>query len=578
MNKNVVLKSAISTVLALPRKALWTATVAVAALALESGVGIVGDQFSWNLGTAKAGEGSFSDDNGTDDLLTSPAAPAFTIASFLPAITATTTPTRVVGKVVTAPAVPVASGGDYPVVYASEIFGSGTPTTGLPSGVDSYHVAKYVLSGLISKNFTVTFTLAGASFNAAHLGIRNPTAATVCGAGITPGTTGSFTIDVAACVVEDGSELYLLYKLTGVSQTTPEVIMTASFKGTTAAEIPNPSRTLPVVKLTSGINVSIEPEVGGFTYVSSASDNLEFISTDTTGTSKAYQSPDEVQIGYLKLISKEAVKDDGNTAYSFGGPAVTDATGKVLEDTAVLTITNGQFAASPGGGVASGKVYLYAGTPIDAVSPTEATTATWNLSGIQLGTMSSWVNDPLKPSEKGVVPIRIKANGLTEINDVDADPEASITVTLGSTPTAKPITATGTLLRIPRDGKTCWIHNVPAPDALDAMTIRITNNAVTASAKIVGTLYHEDGTSDDLTSVTLVEEIAPGATVVLTSDDIKTLGGGSVTWNPAERRVLKLTSSIPTIEVFNLLRGRGAKQPMTNVSTGARGVDCIPRN
>jgi hypothetical protein len=329
-----------------------------------------------------------------------------------------------------------------------------------------------------------------------------------------------------------------------------------------------------VAELKPGLKTKIIPEDSGFIYTSSAAEDKEFITT-ALGTIDSYISPNEAQIGYVYFDTgtTEVWREDAKTAFIPGQ----------LKDTATLTITNGQFSASPGGG-STGKVFLYAGSEIDAdyVDPPVSDTRTWTLSAAQLKEMAEYPN----PEGTGKVPIRIRLDGLTSVNQIDGEPLGKIEVKLGSlipTPILNDTncpTCSSNLLRIPSDGKTCWVHNVPAPEALDSTSIRITNDHPTLPAKIIGTLYHEDGTSDDFTSVTVIESLMPKETVRIGAEDLVKLGA-NVTWKEStsgglERRVMKLVSTVPNVEVFNLLRGKGANQPSVNVSTGVRGVDCYP--
>jgi hypothetical protein len=219
------------------------------------------------------------------------------------------------------------------------------------------------------------------------------------------------------------------------------------------------------------------------------------------------------------------------------------------------------------------------------VDPPVADAKTWTLTANQLKTMSNYTD---ADGNTGIVPIRIRIDGSTPVNPIDGDPVGTIEIKLGSltpSPTIKApecATCTSPLLRIPSDGKTCWIHNVPDVGVLDAFSLRITNNHPTMPAKIIGTMYHEDGTSDDFTSVVVAEAIAPRATIRLGVEDLVKLGT-SVTWKDSqfqgkERRIMKLVSTVPDIEVFNLIRGsKDGSQPMVNASTGVRGFDCYPR-
>jgi hypothetical protein len=102
-----------------------------------------------------------------------------------------------------------------------------------------------------------------------------------------------------------------------------------------------------VAELKQGLKVSVLPETAGFTYASSAAEDKEFISTDTTGLTTSYISQNEAQIGFLKFETEANI---------FGATAKDKFVPGSTGDTGTFTITNGQFAASKGD--ANGKAYF----------------------------------------------------------------------------------------------------------------------------------------------------------------------------------------------------------------------------
>jgi hypothetical protein len=587
MYKNTILNNAIGAVLTLPRRVLWTTTIAVAAFSLEAGVSIVGQQFSQAIGTptAQAGEGSFTNDcNGL-----TPIDPTTGLFSGGPS----TAGTGLNSANVPNPCAGTESG----VKYATEIVQAGTPTAGLPSGDNDYQVVKYVWSAKEGHKYTGKFDMTLSLPNGGQLDkmavkvignalidaaddVTNDNDGVPCPIANITVSNPKATINAgvaAGCTIVDSGEIYVAFKLKGITASTlkdSEVKLDVTLKDTTPFP-PNPTRSLVVAELAPGLTISVIPESGGFTYTSSAMEDKEFTSTDTTGTSTSYISQNEAQIGFIQFTTDTSV---------FGADAKTPFSPGQVGDTGTFTITNGQFAASKGD--ANGKAYLLAGSEInaDVVDPPVADTKTWTLTAAQLKTMANYDNGN---NNKGKVPIRIRVDGSTPVNPIDGDPVGTIEVKLGSlvpSPTIKApecATCTSPLLRIPSDGKTCWIHNIPDIGTLDTFSLRITNNHPTMPAKVTGTMYHEDGTSDDFTSVVVAEAIPARASIRLGVEDLVTLGT-SVTWKDSafggkERRIMKLVSTVPDVEVFNLIRGQGGSQPMVNVSTGVRGFDCYPR-
>jgi hypothetical protein len=346
-------------------------------------------------------------------------------------------------------------------------------------------------------------------------------------------------------------------------------------KGATVVGLASP---IVVAESAQGANFTLKPESGGLVYITAASGNKEFSSTDIGG---AFESATEVKIGYIEYDPGNAKSTDGSNAFTIG----TDPA-----DVATLVIDNGQFSASPAG-ASQGKVYLKELDATAAITVTGANqTATWNLNNTQLNTLTG----------AGIATIAIRVDGQTEIKDTEGgeDPTGTLTVTMGTAKTPvsdAPIVSA--LRRIPYDGKVCKVFNIPSPDgAADILSLRITNDS-DQIGKVTGTLYNEAGEAIgkvldllgghidytksppvDRATLGLADplQLQPRETVILTSKNIATVFG-QTSW-AGERWVLEIQSTIPRIEVFNLLRNveNITLQPLSNVSAGADGVECSP--
>jgi hypothetical protein len=617
MYKNTILNTAISTTLSLPRYTLWSAGAVAIAISLDTGLSLVGDGLGVTMGTPNvyAVPGDFVNDNGVSvfaaaGVLVAGQRPDAGSATVYGVTAGTTNINRVDGgNALIATPETEATNAEDPIVYATEVFASGTPV--IPSGTDDYQVVKYTISGDIIKNFKVTFALTGASFSGStYLAVGNSSTATgspCVGTGVS-GSAGVYTVTVDtdasaltnSCSINDGTELYLAFKMASASlkNAGDEVTMKASFVGVlNVNEIPNPTREVTVAKAAKGANVTITSEAGGQVYISAASGAKEFVSKDdsTFQGDTAYISGDEVQIGYVKIVSAaQATDQTGEALFTLGNTNATDAT---KSDNATLTITSGQFAASPGGVGAVGKVYIDAGTAIEAAFPlADAQTATWSLNKDQLKSIAT-LDTTVYPNG---APIKIKINGSDAVNVEDADPSAEMIVKLDSlTPSSTITVPITTLRRIPLDGRVCWVYNVPSPGdgVADLLSVRITNDSK-YDGMVTGTLYPEIGGEPDFTAVNLLSMIAAdaadprsqvlsldgtdvvlkaGNTIRLAAEDIAK-AGGLTDWL-GERKVLKIQSEISDLEVMTLLRYAvdSAKQPQSNVSTGVTGSSCIPK-
>jgi hypothetical protein len=617
MCKNVILNKAINTALDLPNKALWGVVAAGVVFSLDAGLAIVGDTLDLKaVGTAQvhAVPGQLTSMNSANAALAAASINGITINAW--GSVAGANGVSVVG---TPP--PVGGGGKLigsnPVIYASEVFRGTTTPDLIPSGTIDFQAICYQVSGVISPSFSVNFKVTGAEFDttagnwAFGIGANNagaPTNIATCNQATVAAAATQMTVNLPSnltCSLADGAQLCLVYHLTKTSalqEAGKTVDISAEAKvGASVVGLANP---VTVAKSAQGAKFTLLPESDGAVYIAATSGNKEFISTDGSSApaspakdeDTAFKSSTEVIIGYIKYESNAVVGRSGSSAFNLGLDTANAAT---------LVVDDGQFSASAGG--SAGKVYLGTGAIANTVAKAaDKWTATWNLDSTKLGQLTVLV----APATSKYTPIQIKVDGLTKIDDtLDADPLGTFTVTLGTAKT--PLTdqpASSSLRRIPYDGKVCKVFNIPSPvGAADALSLRITNDSDTTGT-ITGTLYKEDGTEilpitdllkghidytknppvprislGDDGSVNKLELLGPRETVILNSENIATLFGSDCWPVPApgengQRCVLEIQSSIPKIEIFNLLRNveNITIQPLSNVSTSAKGVECSP--
>lgn len=277
--------------------------------------------------------------------------------------------------------------------------------------------------------------------------------------------------------------------------------------------------------------------------------------TEFTGT----ESADEAQIGILTIEEGEDILcPDGEADFVLGSNCATvgskTGSGTSLTKTA-LTITNGQFAASMAG---NGAVVVGANT----VVATDENTATVLLGDSELTTI-------IAADEVG---ISIVADGDTAINIPEDPPVASLTIDYSDATFATTVIEGVELLRIKADGTQCTVYNVPASSAADTTSIRITNTS-SVPGTVNATLYALNGTelfaSQPLNNG---DPIKSDQTYVVTPAMLETLNGKSG-WTG--RAVLVLSSTLSSIEVLALLRESNIDAaPLTNLSVGATGKGC----
>jgi hypothetical protein len=490
-----------------------------------------------------------------------------------------------------------------PVTYAAEVFRSTVTPDIIPSaGSVDFQGICYQVSGLISQAFTVDFKVTGAQFSTdtgnwwfavgdngsvGPKGLCNMTGA----AAADKMTLTVPSISTASCSLVDGTQICLFYHLTSTSALKePGKTVTISAELKAGGAVLGLATPIDVAKSVQAAKFTLLPELDGDVYISTTSEQKEFLATDsniapvspTKDENTAFKSTTEVIIGYVKYApTAGAVGRDGSVVFNLGTDAANAGT---------LVVTDGQFSASSSG--TTGRVYLGTGAVANTVEKvSDKWVATWNLDSTQLGLLST-------VTEK-YTPIQIKVDGGTKIDQtLDADPMGELTITLGTTKTPisdQPIASP--LRRIPYDGKVCTAYNIPSPTgAQDVLMLRITNDS-DRPGTLSGTLYdltgnpvgdkvdllagHIDYTQSppkDRTTLGLSDplQLQPRETVIITSQNIAALFG-KTSWE-GERWVLKVMSSIPKIEMFNLLRNVEdvSMQPLSNISTSAKGVECSP--
>jgi hypothetical protein len=613
----------------LPRKALWTATAVTAVFSFEAGLAILGDTVEMKSGgTAPvyAVPGGFDNQNAGQAFSVAGAslwawasggATSFnyTVAGGLPGGAAANANMK---------NVILGTGTNKAVVYANEIFRATTAPVAIPhgkltgaSGSDNYQTVCYTVPGIISYPFSVDFKLQGGPtfFNTPQdtiaplwfFGIKGgvgPTSLLCDGVATTTPIVGkvsgatatlSITPSTASCSITDGTQICLSYKIAGATTLLKEagktVTMEAVFQRITPATVVTKANPIVVAESKQSANFGLTIESDGQAFISAASGFKDFVSSDAAGAigvndANAYMSTTQVKIGYVTYNGNATRAVDGSAAFTIGGAGSTD--------TGTLVVKNGQFSASLAN--TAGRVFLGNITDANAVVDGTALTATWNLTGIQLGEIAT--KQTATPAT--AIPIVIRVDAASIINDTDGgdDPMGELTVKLGGTASLTDAPVTSALRRIPFDGKLCKAFNIPSPEgAADILSLRITNDSDQAGT-ITGTLYNEAGEQQGDNLLNLLAghidytknppkeratlglgdplQLQPKETVILNSKNIATIFE-KTSW-AGERWVLEIQSTIPKIEVFNLLRNveNVMLQPLSNVSTSAKGVECSP--
>lgn len=476
------------------------------------------------------------------------------------------------------------------IVYASEIFGSGSNSTVLPDSGSTtephYAAVQYTHSGTdtIEGELLAIFTLTNGAVFAddptlygSNTAIGSPVKLTSGGGGkglnfvkIKFGTGGAGGATPSQ-TMSDGNKLWLEYQLTSAN-----ALATAGQKIEMKFELNDVLESysygivsedlITVAQSKDAVSLSIEPNNSqeAISYrISVESGEVAFTGGDSTD--------DEIVLATLKIenkTSKTVLADaifcpNGTNVFQLGS-TVTGAcagVGSVSGSTvtkSAFTITGGQLAAS----ITEGGVKLGSGA---ATAATDESTVTIKLSDTLLDTIATEGNTG--------VPVSLVVNGVDKINVPENPPLAGLNIIYTATNFQSTVLENVELPLIKLDGVTCTVYNVPPVGAADNSSIRITNKSSIAGT-VVATLY--DGlTGDELFTETLNggDNIDSKATLAITPAILQELNGGTA-WGG--RAVLKLTSTLSDIEVMALLRevADAVNAPVTNLSTGATGNGC----
>jgi hypothetical protein len=232
-----------------------------------------------------------------------------------------------------------------------------------------------------------------------------------------------------------------------------------------------------------------------------------------------------------------------------------------------LSIINGPFSAS----IASpGRVFIDVdddGTyteDADLIATTvTASEAKWDLSGEEIDRMLGKDTAVSSVCIGTGCPIIIEADGTTSIVDAATNPTAVFSIDYADGISKE---VTKKLAHIKRNGSVCTLYNIPSSEAVDELSVRITNTG-NKEGNVKAKLYSLTG--DVLINNEDLVTVAPNQTVRVDAAQLTTLAGGTV-WKG--RAVLTLSSTIKDgdMEVFALVRNR-AGGPLMNLSVGAQG-------
>jgi hypothetical protein len=444
-----------------------------------------------------------------------------------------------------------------PAEYASEQFAaSGTEI------LDYQFCTEYTLANTISTGIYVKFALSDGTWGA-NLGSSALEVVKSDGSTTKPsvslvenGQTDQSDVEFLVSATQANSlspkdELKFKFKIGGVagvlSNAGTPIKLDVSFKTAVGSTgIPDEPKSLTVVSSSNGAVVDLKKDSkAGEVAIDVARGGTVFLGgfDDTT-----------VSLGTVDITVKslrDQTDTDGTKNWSFDASEGT------------LTIRDGIFAAST-----PETVYLELVAPetelnepsdtnrdihADSVDPNEAT---WKLSSAELIMIKNSANP---------VPIIVKANGTSVINENGNPPNATLTIKYQTD-----AVFTGKLRHIKRNGQVCKLYNIPNPNATDALSIRITNKT-SLQGLVLGTLTTMDGEAL-FTNQTLIETLEPQNTVRLSIDNlVEKLPEGTTTW--PGRAVLTLNSDLTDMEVFGLVRNK-AGGPLMNMSKDASGNTC----
>lgn len=525
---------------------------------------------------------------------------------------------------------------DKGIIYGTHLFGSNGDSLTLPSGTN-YADAKWTIEGTPTGKLQIIAILTGASFNGnpilAFEGTSNPlnTSTTPTGGGTSIPDFSQDCIPASfptKCTwrfgnstdtsISNGNAFHILYQLTKAATTLGTnggaVKLEVQF-GTSGSATIMGDQTIPVATGQDPFTVQFKGTDNTYIKVAVAEENKAFVTQKPTalGVDSEFLGANSVIFGYMYMQPNNYVKiNDGYTDWAFNiasnpiTKAGYDSTASVL--TTLTLSDNGQFAASTGN---NGGVFLHARGQDIAAKSIKDTDAVWqltdaNLADMMMGTTDTGGFGQCKSGDH-CIPLYVKVDGNTAINIPPEDgPKvqfsldyASLKKGLKYPADADPVVL---LTRYIQDGVSCWVFNVPFPDAVDELNLRIINDSTitpTGTDCVWGTLYGKDGKpvgkktslgcpgkegtlyigSEKLWgSTTLPAPATPPAT-----PGLFTATGGS-------RGSMFITSTLAKMEVMAMLRLKSPpcfgnvpggcnatnSNPLTNLSTGAHGVACAP--
>lgn len=326
--------------------------------------------------------------------------------------------------------------------------------------------------------------------------------------------------------------------------------------------------TTEIAKSQEGVNISIESTKNGgesSILIDVGTGKKSFVASPASTDLVNKQT---VRLGTIKVDTEGAKKQDGVTGYGLG-PA----------DKGNLTLKDGSFAASM---KAPGSVTIES-VPGDGGAPVVLATATSLVSEAQFnGILLSNFSDKAKNYF-----ITMKVDGTSVINVQKAAPTATFIFNgVNKTPGAS-------LRFIKTNGMSCTLYNIPAENTAEYVNIKITNGGEKAG-HVFATLRTQAGIElfkdINLTqAVGLASGLGPLQTIrFYVGKDARPApyNFGTDPYNlfnhipvnkqssfKAGRGVLEISSELPSIQAFGLLRNKTGGSLM-NLSTGASGNGC----
>lgn len=459
-----------------------------------------------------------------------------------------------------------------PGIASEEISSTGSTSD---SGIMS---VKYVTSGSINADFNMVFTLSGgavwgstlssASLTCTTTGTTCP-AITRTGGGAESDSSVTFLVQAATNSVSTAQIYSFAFQVTdkfGVLSTSGgEIKLTADLVTTYGSVVvdgntPSSDKVETILQSKDGALVELDAEAAGAYLIDVAGGGLSFISSSGSTGSVA-------KLGTVLITPNGALSfTDFTTTWSLSSSNQTGGT---------LLITDAPFNASVTGG--SGKVFIDVNNNGVYDAPTSTTafdadflatdvtddTAKWEFNPTAMDKLANGTNGVCKTN---ACPIVIQADGTTTIQENPSSPTATLSIKY-NTGTKDSI---GKLLKIKRNGTVCKLYNIPASNAADVLSIRVTNTS-NQEGIVKGTLQGLDGKAL-FTNEDLIPALASKATERIDAAALKTLAGGT-DWTG--RAVLTISSNIKdgSLEVYALVRNK-LGGPLMNLSAGASGNGC----